>query len=78
MRAERYKAAVDECVLTGFAVIGSKATATFTSQNGKQEALTMRGNFFDTTADIIDEAQGGMFNLMVAFQWPCFVTSRLL
>lgn len=42
-------------------VIGSKATATFTSQSGKQEVLTMRGNFLDTTADIIDETQNGMF-----------------
>lgn len=41
--------------------MGSKASATFTSQNGKQEILTMRGNWFDTTADITDEAQGGMF-----------------
>lgn len=38
--------------------MGSKATATFTSQSGKQEVLTMRGNWFDTTADITDEAQG--------------------
>jgi hypothetical protein len=38
--------------------MGSKATATFTSQSGKQEGLTMRGNWFDTTADITDEAQG--------------------
>lgn len=39
--------------------MGSKASATFTSQNGRQETLTMRGNWLDTTADIIDEAQGG-------------------
>jgi hypothetical protein len=40
-------------------VLGSKATATFTSQHGKQEVLTMKGNFFDSQADILDEAQGG-------------------
>jgi hypothetical protein len=41
-------------------VVGSKATATFTSQSGKQEILTMRGNWMDTSADIVDEAMGGM------------------
>jgi hypothetical protein len=41
-------------------VFGSKATATFTSASGKQEILTMKGDFFDTQADIIDEAAGGM------------------
>ncbi|KZM24766.1 uncharacterized protein EKO05_0003449 [Ascochyta rabiei] len=50
-------------VRSGFKLIGSKATATFTSQSGKQEVLTMRGNWFDTTADITDEAQG---NVVVA------------
>ncbi|RAR08826.1 DUF567-domain-containing protein [Stemphylium lycopersici] len=35
----------------------------FTSANGKQESLVMRGDFFDTQADIIDEAQN---NLVVA------------
>ncbi|KAH9873355.1 hypothetical protein J1614_005753 [Plenodomus biglobosus] len=47
-------------VKNNFKLLGSKATATFTSQNGRQETLTMRGNWFDTTADIIDEAQGGI------------------
>jgi hypothetical protein len=42
-------------------VIGSKATATFTSQGGQQEVLTMNGNWFDTSADIVDEAMGGTF-----------------
>ncbi|KAF3045840.1 hypothetical protein E8E11_006814 [Didymella keratinophila] len=45
-------------VKSSFKLMGSKATATFTSQSGKQEVLTMRGNWFDTTADITDEAQG--------------------
>jgi uncharacterized protein YxjI len=45
-------------------VFGSKATATFTNAtNQKLEALTMRGNFLDTTADIVDESQG---NLVIA------------
>ncbi|CAN9389044.1 unnamed protein product [Alternaria alternata] len=47
-------------VKSSFKLLGSKATATFTSSNGKQEVLTMRGNFFDTQADILDEAQGGL------------------
>jgi len=42
--------------------MGSKATATFASQNGTQESLVMRGNFFDTTADIRTDAQGGTSN----------------
>jgi uncharacterized protein YxjI len=46
-------------VKSSFKLLGSKATATFTSSNGKQEILTMRGNFFDSRADILDEAQGG-------------------
>lgn len=40
-------------------MLGSKATATFTSQNGKQESLQMKGNFFDTSAEIKDKSQGG-------------------
>ncbi|OAL52804.1 DUF567-domain-containing protein [Pyrenochaeta sp. DS3sAY3a] len=47
-------------VKSSFKLMGSKATATFTSSNGKPEVLTMSGNFFDTTADIKDEAQGGL------------------
>ncbi|CAO2653318.1 Nn.00g027290.m01.CDS01 [Neocucurbitaria sp. VM-36] len=47
-------------VKSSFKLMGSKATGTFTSQNGKQEVLTMHGNFFDTTADITDETQGGL------------------
>ena len=40
-------------------MIGSKATATFTStQTGKAESLTMKGKWADSSADIIDEAQG--------------------
>jgi len=50
-------------VKSSFKLIGSKATATFTSANGKQESLVMHGDFFDTQADIIDEAQN---NLVVA------------
>ncbi|KAF2743626.1 DUF567-domain-containing protein [Sporormia fimetaria CBS 119925] len=44
-----------------FQLLGSKAVATFTtSTTGKQEQLVMKGKWFDTTADIIDEAQGGI------------------
>lgn len=49
-------------------MLGSKAKATFTSQSGKQEVLTMKGNWFDTTADIIDEAQGGKSGSVVYTQ----------
>jgi len=47
-------------VKSNFKLLGSKATATFTSHNGKEEILTMKGNWFDTSADIVDEAQGGV------------------
>ncbi|KAL6704126.1 hypothetical protein ACN47E_008789 [Coniothyrium glycines] len=47
-------------VKSSFKLLGSKASATFTSQSGKAETLVMRGNWFDTTADIVDEAQGGV------------------
>ncbi|KAF2736849.1 DUF567-domain-containing protein [Polyplosphaeria fusca] len=46
-------------VKSKFQVFGSKAVGTFTSSSGKAEELQMKGNFFDTTADITDEAQGG-------------------
>ena len=46
-------------VKSSLKLIGSKATATFTSQSGKQEVLTMRGNFLDTYADITDDAMNG-------------------
>ncbi|CAA9958902.1 LOR domain containing protein [Pyrenophora teres f. maculata] len=47
-------------VKSNFKLFGSKATATFTSQSGKQESLVMHGNWFDSSADIVDEAQGGL------------------
>ncbi|KAF1834774.1 DUF567-domain-containing protein [Decorospora gaudefroyi] len=50
-------------VRSSIKLMGSKATATFTSKNGKKESLTMRGDFFDTQADILDEAQD---NLVIA------------
>jgi uncharacterized protein YxjI len=39
-------------------VLGSKAYATFTSTSGKAEELFMKGNFFDTSADITDNTSG--------------------
>jgi uncharacterized protein YxjI len=42
-----------------YAVFGSSATATFTSASGKAEKLKMKGSFFDTRAEIIDEERGG-------------------
>ncbi|KAF2118951.1 tubby C-terminal-like domain-containing protein [Lophiotrema nucula] len=47
-------------VKSKFQLLGSKAVATFTSSNGKAEQLQMKGNWFDTSADITDEAQGGI------------------
>ena len=47
------------CVLICCAVLGSKAIGTFTSAaSGKAESLLMSGNFFDTTANIVDESTG--------------------
>lgn len=42
------------CVL----VVGSKATATFTSAGGREETLTVKGNWRDSTADIVDASRG--------------------
>ncbi|KAK4225615.1 tubby C-terminal-like domain-containing protein [Podospora fimiseda] len=46
-------------VKSKFALLGSKATATFTnSRTGQPVTLTMDGNWFDTTAEIKDQATG--------------------
>ncbi|ROV96159.1 hypothetical protein VSDG_05062 [Cytospora chrysosperma] len=45
-------------VKSGFQLIGSKATATFTSSHGKEETLVVKGNWRDSTAEIIDETRG--------------------
>lgn len=48
-------------VKSSFALLGSKATATFTSsQTGQEESLQMKGNWFDSSADITDNNQGGV------------------
>ena len=39
-------------------VFGSKAVITFNCKNGKTATLVMKGNWVDTTADIIDESSG--------------------
>ncbi|KAH7402368.1 tubby C-terminal-like domain-containing protein [Phaeosphaeria sp. MPI-PUGE-AT-0046c] len=46
-------------VKSSFKLIGSKSTATFTSHDGRQQTITTHGNWFDTTADIVDETMGG-------------------
>ncbi|KAL5416537.1 hypothetical protein PMIN03_002083 [Paraphaeosphaeria minitans] len=46
-------------VKSSFKVLGSSATATFTSASGKTERLKMKGSFFDTSAEIIDVERGG-------------------
>jgi len=46
-------------VASKFKLLGSKAIGTFTSAaSGKAESLLMSGNFFDTTANIVDESTG--------------------
>lgn len=39
-------------------VLGSKATASFTDSNGKAVTLSMKGGWFDRTADIVDNKSG--------------------
>ncbi|KAI0437468.1 DUF567-domain-containing protein [Xylaria telfairii] len=43
-------------VKSKFHIGGTKMVCTFTSQSGKEETLMVKGNFFDTRADITDEA----------------------
>ncbi|KAL2021848.1 hypothetical protein VTK56DRAFT_6622 [Thermocarpiscus australiensis] len=46
-------------VKSSFALLGSKATATFTStRTGAPVSLVMKGNWVDTSADIVDQATG--------------------
>lgn len=48
-------------ILITSTVLGSKATATFTTpRTGQQEVLKMKGNWFDSAADIIDERIGAV------------------
>jgi len=47
-------------VKSGFALIGSKATATFTSLTGEQKELKMKGNWLDSSADITDGSTGAI------------------
>jgi len=42
-----------------FTVLGSKATGTFTNAStGQPESLKMKGNWFDSAADIVNEKTG--------------------
>ncbi|KAL0939864.1 DUF567 domain protein [Colletotrichum truncatum] len=46
-------------VKSSFALLGSKATATFISPStGKSESLQMKGNWMSTQADIVDTSTG--------------------
>lgn len=46
-------------VKSSFALLGSKATATFTNaMTGAQEQLQMKGNWFDSAANIVDLKTG--------------------
>ncbi|RTE82167.1 hypothetical protein BHE90_003317 [Fusarium euwallaceae] len=45
-------------VKSSFKLLGSKATATFTSIDGKQDVLEMKGGWLDYAADIMDKTTG--------------------
>ncbi|EEU45641.1 uncharacterized protein NECHADRAFT_93841 [Fusarium vanettenii 77-13-4] len=45
-------------VKSSFKLLGSKATATFTSADGKQDVLEMKGGWLDYAADIMDKTTG--------------------
>jgi len=45
-------------VKNAFKVVGSEATVMITSKDGHAEELTMKGNWRDTSADIISKATG--------------------
>ncbi|KUI59153.1 Protein LURP-one-related 10 [Cytospora mali] len=45
-------------VKSGFSIVGSKATATFTSAHGKEETLVVKGNWRDSVAEIMDQSRG--------------------
>ncbi|KAH6885302.1 tubby C-terminal-like domain-containing protein [Thelonectria olida] len=47
-------------VKSSFKLLGSKATATFTSSNGQAESLTMTGNWVDYSAEIHDTASNAL------------------
>ncbi|KAK4200929.1 tubby C-terminal-like domain-containing protein [Triangularia verruculosa] len=48
-------------VKSSFALVGSKARATFTNRRtGQPVILFMKGNWFDTSADIVDETTGAV------------------
>ncbi|KAH7013664.1 tubby C-terminal-like domain-containing protein [Ilyonectria destructans] len=47
-------------VKSGFKLLGSKATATFTSSKGAVETLTMKGNWVDYSAEIHDQASNAL------------------
>ena len=46
------------CLVLTAPVLGSKATATFTSTDGKQDVLEMKGGWLDYAADIMDKTTG--------------------
>ncbi|KAH8648420.1 tubby C-terminal-like domain-containing protein [Xylariales sp. PMI_506] len=41
-----------------FSFMSSKAVCTFTSASGKAESLSMKGDWFDLSADIVDDSTG--------------------
>jgi len=45
-------------VVGKFSLLGSKAIGKFRSTSGKDENLVMKGDFFDRTADIVDDSTG--------------------
>lgn len=53
----------DERELRANTVLGSKATATFAGQSGKQGGLSLKGGLGDRSAEIVDESQGSEFTV---------------
>ncbi|KAF4119514.1 Pfam:DUF567 [Geosmithia morbida] len=47
-------------VKSSFKLMGSKATIEFQSSDGRTVRLIMKGNWFDTSADIVDEETGAV------------------
>lgn len=47
-------------VKSSFKLMGSKATVIFKNFDGKEVRLTMKGGWFDTAADIVDESTGAV------------------
>ncbi|KAJ5736912.1 uncharacterized protein N7483_002037 [Penicillium malachiteum] len=52
------KNALKQLIQNGSLVVGSKATATFTDRNDRVSTFTMKGGWFDHSADIVNQKNG--------------------